>query len=176
MLRPYIFHSITAVYCSIFPTGMRLKLICLPTQSGLLLATCYLSFSPTAWKIMGSRGSSQAKKASGNRLRHELLACPHYLHSPLWWDPFSLSFPWPCLCCVKSQRVLSSEGPWGAIFYILFWQHRFIIMYAKSYTHLQMGFKPSTFGFHVSRANTVYRIVNISASWGCTALCVFLRL
>lgn len=81
-------------------------LICLPTQSGLLLVTCYLSFSPTAWKIMGSRASSLAK-ASGNRLRHALRAHPLYLHSPLQWDSFSLSFPRPLLHSVESLCVLS---------------------------------------------------------------------
>lgn len=76
------------------------------TQSGLLLLTCYLSFSPTAWKIMGSRASSLAK-ASGNRLRHALHTHPLYLHSPLQWDSFSLSFPRPLLHYVKALCVLS---------------------------------------------------------------------
>lgn len=96
---------IQRVYCSIFQMRMG-WIICLPTRSGLLLVTCYLSFSPTAWKIVGSRVRSQAK-ASGNRLRHALRTNPLYLHSPLQWDSFSLSFPRPLLPSVKSLCVLS---------------------------------------------------------------------
>ncbi len=81
-------------------------LIFLPAQSDLSLMTCYLSFSPTAWKIMGSRASSQAK-ASGNRLRHAPHTSPLYLHSLLHWDSFSLSFPRPLLHSVKFLCVLS---------------------------------------------------------------------
>lgn len=94
-----------SVYCSTFQSRNGADAH-FPTQSDLLLVTCYLSFSSTAWKMVHSRASSQAK-ASGNRLRHALHTDPLYLHSPLQWDSFSLSFPRPLLHYVKSLCVLS---------------------------------------------------------------------
>lgn len=80
-----------------FRWGWGQMLICLPTQSGLLLVTCYLSFSPAAWKIMGSRASSQVK-ASGNRLRHGLLT-----HPPPTALPNSVGFIFPFISQATSS-------------------------------------------------------------------------
>lgn len=71
-------YSNTCLLWHISDEGIRQMFICLPTQSAL---TCYLSFSPTAWEIMGSRASTQAN-APGNRLRHALLTHLHFPFSP----------------------------------------------------------------------------------------------
>ena len=74
------------VFCSILQLRIRQMLISLPTQSGFLLVTCYLSFSPTTWEIMGSRGME-----SGECFWKQIKTCPAH-PPPLLTLPSSVGF------------------------------------------------------------------------------------